>query len=99
MLAPPMQHGNYPFFTFSAGRSTDCSQVAQHLDDEMLSAGSSSCALGLATFHTSQQANGKSDVVMEPAPPPPEDVLVGDFVIVDKPTEEGVSQFEHLESV
>ena len=92
MLAPPMQHGNYPFFTFSQSRSTDCSQLAQRIDDELrtstLAGRSSGQAPSLATFHTEEKQDGDTDVVVEPALPPPDDVLVGDFVIVDKPAED-----------
>ena len=98
MLAPPMQHGSYPFFTFSSGHSTECSQAAQRLDDEMLSgsttASSSQLAAGLATFHTAEQVDGRTDVVVEPALPPPEDITIGDFVVVNKPSDDEFTQLD-----
>ncbi|XP_065187938.1 cysteine protease ATG4C-like [Sycon ciliatum] len=96
MLSPPMQQGNYPFFTFSDSRSMECSEAAENMDQAVDGGGTDyPTADGhqvMSTFsvippkRAANVSGPLSRIEVEPVLVPPPDHVVDDFVVLDVPS-------------
>lgn len=85
----PVQQGHYPFFTFSADRSMDCSDAADQLDAPgSLARSQLDGHRAMSTFSITPQKStaslsSEAHIHVEPVLCPAPDHVVDDFVILD----------------